>query len=85
MPITVTLLTRSDCDYCEQAQGVLNRLSTEFGLQVDTVDMGDSRGRSLAEASQLVFPPGVFIDGELFCHGRLSERKLRRYLRDRST
>ncbi len=70
MPTTVTLVTQHDCGYCEQAKDVLDRLSTEFSLQIDTVDLSDSYGRSLAQASKLVFPPGVFIEGELFCHGQ---------------
>ena len=40
-------------------------------------------GQVLAERSGVLFPPGIFLDGEPFSYGRLSERKLRRELEQR--
>jgi hypothetical protein len=37
-------------------------------------------GQQLALASGAPFPPVVFLDGEPFCCGRLSERMLRKAL-----
>jgi len=44
------------------------------------VPIEGERGRRLASESNLVFPPGVLLDGHLFSYGRLSERKLRKTL-----
>lgn len=76
----VTLLTKPDCNLCEQAKEVLGRLATEFALDVDTVELDSGPGQALAAGAGLPFPPGVLLDGEAFSFGRLSERKLRREL-----
>lgn len=83
MTTLATLLTQTQCSFCDQAKEALDRLAEDFDLQIHVVDVEDAEGQSLAEAAGLVFPPGVFIDGELFSYGRLSERKLRRHLRTR--
>lgn len=76
----VVLLTREDCHFCEQAKGVLARLSGEYRLQVREVALESEEGRRLALESAAPFPPVVFLDGETFSYGRLSERKLRKAL-----
>lgn len=83
MTTLVTLVTQEECSSCDQAKDALHRLAEELDLRVHVVGLDDTEGRSLAERGGLVFPPGVFIDGELFSYGRLSERKLRRHLRTR--
>jgi glutaredoxin len=76
----VTLLTQSDCALCEHAKQVLARVGAEHPLQVSEIDLASSAGRDLALTGRVLFAPGVFLDGEPFSHGRLSERKLRRAL-----
>ena len=76
----VTLLTQDQCKYCDQAKAVLERLAEEYPLAIFTLDLASDEGRALAESGGVVFPPGVFLDGEPFGYGRLSERKLRREL-----
>ncbi len=78
--ITILLLTEEQCGFCEQAKEILDRLSREYWLSVSTLDMGSPEGQRLAMQGGLLFPPGLFIDGEPFSYGRLSERKLRREL-----
>lgn len=82
--VSVTLLTQPDCAYCEQARDVLERVSREHPLSIETLDLASTRGRELAERGGVLFAPGVFLDGEPFSYGRLSERKLRRELRRRA-
>lgn len=84
MTTSVTLVTQAECTFCDQAKEVLDRLADDFDLRVHVVGVEDAEGKSLAEEARLVFPPGVFVDGDLFSYGRLSERKLRRHLRTRS-
>lgn len=76
----VTLLTQENCAFCEQAKDILDRLSTEYALSVETFDLASPEGQTLAERGGVMFPPGVFVDGEPFSYGRPSERKLRREL-----
>lgn len=79
----VTLLTRRECGFCEQAKEILGRLSQEFSLAVSMVDMDSEEGQVLAERGGVMFPPGILLDGEAFSHGRPSERKLRKELERR--
>ncbi|HYR63024.1 MAG TPA: glutaredoxin family protein [Actinomycetota bacterium] len=76
----VTLLTKPDCGFCDQAQQTLDRLGREFDLTVEVVPLESEAGRALAAGSGMAFPPGVLLDGQPFSYGRLSERKLRRVL-----
>jgi hypothetical protein len=79
----VLLLTQEHCHFCEQAQELLARLATEYGLSVSTLDMTTPEGQRLAEQHGIFFPPGIFLDGVPFSYGRPSERKLRRELEQR--
>ena len=81
--MNVLLLTQKNCGFCRQAKEILDRLSVEFGLTVSTLDLDSPEGQVLAERSGMLFPPGIFLDGEPFSYGRLSERKLRRELEQR--
>lgn len=76
----VTVLTKADCDLCDQAKDVLARVAADTPLDIETLDVASDRGRVLAERSGMAFPPGVLLDGEPFSYGRLSERKLGRAL-----
>lgn len=78
-----TLLTKSDCALCDQAKGVLQRLSDDGALNVELVDLHSPEGEELAVAAGMAFPPGLLLDGQPFSYGRLSERKLRRELAQR--
>lgn len=77
------LLTKEDCDFCEQAKEVLARLTGEYDLHVREQAFDSDDARSLVLASGALFPPALFLDGEPFSYGRLSERKLRKELRAR--
>ena len=76
--MNVLLLTQEHCGFCKQAKEILDRLSVEYGLAVSTLDLGSPEGQALAVRNGVLFPPGIFLDGEPFSYGRPSERKLRR-------
>ena len=76
----VTLLTKPDCGFCDDAKAVLQELRDEYELEIETVDLMSERGHRLAMEANMLFPPGVLIDGRPFSYGRLSKRKLRREL-----
>jgi thiol-disulfide isomerase/thioredoxin len=80
----VLVLTQDHCGFCDQAHEVLHRLAADYGFEVATIDIGSPEGQQLAERGGVLFPPGLFLDGEPFSYGRLSERKLRRELDRRS-
>jgi hypothetical protein len=79
-PVEVLLLTQDHCSLCDHAKRVLERLATQYPLQLTTLDLATPEGRALAERGGILFPPGVLLDGQPFSYGRLSERKLRRAL-----
>lgn len=74
------LLTKDDCHFCEHAKSVLVRVGEDHQLAVREVRLDSDEGQALAMQAGAPFPPVVFLDGEAFSYGRLSERKLRRRL-----
>lgn len=77
----VTLLTKAECELCEHAKVVLERVRADLPFHVEILSMDSQEGRDLAQQCRVLFPPGVLIDGQPFSYGRLSERRLRRALR----
>lgn len=75
--IRVTLLTREHCAFCDQAKELLRRLATEYPLIIEALELSSAEGQRLAAAGGILFPPGLYLDGEPFSYGRPSERKLR--------
>lgn len=78
--LEVTVLTRQDCAFCDQAKEILVALAKEYPLTVLEVEMDSPAGGEMAERGGVMFPPGIFLGGESFSYGRLSEKKLRREL-----
>ena len=76
----ILLLTQPACQLCNQAKDVLNRLASNFDLEVRELSFNSEAGKAFAERHRLLFAPGLLLDGEPFSYGRLSERKLRREL-----
>jgi len=81
--MNVLLLTQEHCGFCAQATEILDRLSVEYELSISTLDLASPEGEALAVRSGLLFPPGIFLDGEPFSYGRPSERRLRREIERR--
>ena len=76
----ITLLTQNSCAFCVHAKEVLSRVSKDFAFDIREIRLDTEEGRALAIQSGVMFAPGVFIDGELFSYGRLSEKKLHNHL-----
>lgn len=74
----VLLLTQANCAFCDQAKALLERFAAQYPLTVRTLDLGTPEGQAHAERGGIMFPPGIFLDGEPFSYGRPSERALRR-------
>ncbi len=75
--ISVVILTQQHCASCDLAKAVVERLARKYPLSVSAVLLDSHDGAALAEDGGVLFPPGVFINGKLFCYGGLSERMLR--------
>lgn len=76
----IVVLTQEACALCDEAKELLDRLSREYEFSVATLDLDTPEGQELAQRGGVMFPPGIFINGEPFSYGRPSERKLRREL-----
>jgi len=83
VPMDVLLLTQENCGFCDQAKEILHRLAREYPLSLSTLDLATREGQALAERGGILFPPGIFLDGEPFAYGRPSERGLRREIERR--
>ena len=79
------LLTQEHCTFCLQAKALLLQLGAEYGFTISTLDVGTPEGGALAMKHGILFPPGIFIDGEPICYGRPSARKLRKELQRRQS
>lgn len=81
--LSVLILTQENCGFCDAAKTMLERLSHEFPLAVSTLSVESAAGRALAEKGGILFPPGIFFDGEPCCYGRPSQARLRREIEQR--
>lgn len=79
----ILLLTQAECSFCDQAKLIIGDLAPEFGLRISAIDLDTPEGRQLGADSGMLFPPGLFLDGQLVFHGRISKRRLRRELERR--
>jgi glutaredoxin len=72
----VTLLTRTGCHLCLDAETLLRRLSTELGFGYEQIDIDVGVGRARrAEYSDRV--PVILIDGKEHGYWRVEERRFR--------
>ena len=74
--IALTILTQSDCAWCERAK----KLLADVEAEVTEVSLDTDEGRELAARHRLLFAPGLLHDDRLIAYGRISERALRREL-----
>jgi glutaredoxin len=81
--LRILLLTQDNCGFCDAAKDILDRLSATYPLSVSSLPLDSPEGQKLGEKGGILFPPGIFIEGEAFCYGRPSERKLRREIERR--
>jgi hypothetical protein len=82
--VHVTLLTVPQCGYSEEAKTLLRGLALEYPLTIDVMALRTSAGDRLALQGGFLFPPGLFLDGEPFSYGHVSEHALRQELARRS-
>lgn len=76
----ITLLTQAGCALCEHAKTVLAKVGADNPLTVTEIDLASEEGRRIGAEANILFAPGILLDGRPFSYGRLSERRLRRAL-----
>lgn len=81
--LSVLILTQDNCNFCDSAKTMLDRLAHEYPLSVSTLSLESAAGQALGEKGGILFPPGIFLDGEPCCYGRPSEARLRREIKRR--
>jgi hypothetical protein len=82
-PTLVTVVEGEACHFCAEAVEVLLGLGNDYPLVVRTVDIRGPEGGALMRRHGAAMTPLVLLDGKFFSHGRLPQRKLRRFLTDR--
>ncbi len=84
--IVAQLITSPNCHFCARAHEVLARLVREgFPLRIEEHGWDDAEGAHLVLRDAVPFPPALYLDGELWGFGRISERALRKRLVPRSS
>jgi hypothetical protein len=79
-PRAVILVTSSGCHLCETAKDMLAKVARDHPLTIEVIDLASEHGQCLARTHRMPFPPMVLIDGHVHAHGRVSEKRLRRFL-----
>jgi glutaredoxin len=74
----VTLITRSGCHLCEQAEVELRALAAELGFGLDLLDVDADRQRANEYSDRV---PVILIDGAEHGYWRLEEQRFRTALR----
>lgn len=82
--LRATVVTAPQCHLCEHARQVLARLGHICPLVVEEVAWQSPEGLALVRRDGVPFPPALYVDGELYGYGRLSEGRLRRLLERRT-
>ena len=86
MPVKIMLLTQEGCNPCKRVKRILNEIVEEVKLlnsdpaasiEVEEVSLASELGMQLAVEHQILYPPAVFIDGQLFGKGKIREDELR--------
>jgi hypothetical protein len=81
--LEILVLTQEGCAFCHDAEDLAARLAREFGLRLASLDLDTPDGRAMGDRGGILFPPGIFLDGEAISYGRPSERRLRRIVERR--
>ena len=79
-PIPVLIVTAPDCHFCAELKVMLGLFAIEYPIEVEEVPLDSPRGWELAGSSAILFPPGLFINGEFLGYGRPSYKRIHRRL-----
>ncbi len=85
MAIKILLLTQEGCSPCKRVKRILSEIEKELkmsggsatSIEVEEVGFASELGMKLAVEHQILYPPAVFIDGQLFGKGKIREDELK--------
>jgi len=73
----VLLMTTLGCTPCTRVKRILNELQTEIpALVIEEVEFASPAGSKLAMENGVLYPPAVFVNGELIAKGKIDAGKL---------
>lgn len=73
----ILVLTKEGCLPCIRIKRIMNDLRGEIaGLDVEEVDFSSQQGMKLAIEHQVLYPPAVFVNGQVF-KGKIREDELK--------
>jgi hypothetical protein len=75
-------VTAPDCHLCENGREIVGRLAAEKGFAVEEISWDSERGAQLVARDGAPFPPALYLGETLLAYGRVSERRLRRLLKE---
>ena len=81
--VHATLVTAPGCHLCDHARQVLLRLQRAWPLVVEEVEWNSAEGQAFVRRDGVPFPPALYVGGEFYGYGRLSEGRLQRLLERR--
>ena len=73
----VTLITRTNCHLCEEAEAIVARLAVELGFSVVLLDVDADRARANEYSDRV---PVILLDGKEHGYWRVEEPRLRKAL-----
>jgi hypothetical protein len=79
---SLVYVTAPNCHFCEEGKAIVDHLAVETGLSIAHIDWDSPRATELIERERPLFPPALYLSERLLGYGRLSERRLRRLMRE---
>lgn len=80
--VKILLLTQEGCSPCKRIKRILEESRNEIpGLEIREVRFSSEDGMRLSVSHNILYPPAVFMDGELFAKGKIGEEELKQALR----
>ncbi len=85
MAVKILLLTQEGCSPCKRVKRILSEIEkgvklnsgSATSIEVEEMGFASELGMKLAVEHQILYPPAVFIDGQLFGKGKIREDELR--------
>ena len=79
----ILVLSKEGCLPCIRVHRIMNDLRAEIpGLNVEEVDFSSQEGMKLAIKHQVLYPPAVLVDGQVF-KGKIREDELKGAVHER--
>jgi glutaredoxin len=80
MDMRLTFFTKSDCELCDAAWFVVQKVVAERDIAIDVVDL-EARGNARWAKEYGEHIPVLHVNGKEFCRHRVVEKELRRALK----